>query len=382
MKLVIERAALLAALDAVAGAAARDDKIPIQKNALLDATRPKGTNGRLSLTTTNMDMAMVAHAEADVQTAGATTVPAKKLRDMIASLEDGAQIALEIDEEGRLRIRSGRARFTLGTLPASDFPTMAAGELPHEFEIEAATFRRFIGLPAPMISKSEARWYLCGILIHPHEENGIKTLRAVATDTTRMALIRIPLPEGAEKLPHIIVPDMAVQILLALTRDAKGPIRIAASDTRIRVAIGERVLTSKLIAGQYVPYETVIFRDNDRVVDLPVASTMAALRRVALAADVEQKDDGGGKVIRWAMSPGEIKFSLRRPGATGDAEETIAAGWKGAPMEVGYRTDIALSILDAIVGKDAIWKMADGKPALILDPADEDVLFVAYSFRL
>ncbi len=370
MKLVIERAALLAALDATADAAAREDTIPILQNVMLEAQQPKGGDGALMLTATDMDRAIVAKAPADIQTPGGLTVPAKMLRQIVSNLEDGAQVGLEADADGtRVRLRSGRSNFAMPALPVDDFPKLTWGDFPHKFEIEAPDARRMFGVPAYAISTEETRFYLCGILLEPSVEGRAKHLCAVAVDGHLLCRLRVPLPKGAANMPRIIVPHATVRLLTRLLKDAKAPIDFAVSDTRIRVTIGDVVLTSKLIDGTFPDWARVVPQDPKIRIDLPVKPARAALKRMLIVAG--DKD----RTAIWKLSKGAVHLESNHEGR--GATEEIAAGFSGEPVGVAYNCRQIVEILDQVAGDDVVWRFADPKsPALIVDESDPDVLHV------
>src|SRR5262249_57640182 len=105
-----------------------------------------------------------------------------------------------------LAIGAGRSRFTLQTLPESDFPDLAAGEMTHTFKLAAADLKRLIDKTQFAISTEETRYYLNGIYLHTAGTNKAPTLRGVATDGHRLAQFELPLPTGAHRSPRIILP--------------------------------------------------------------------------------------------------------------------------------------------------------------------------------
>src|SRR5581483_3316324 len=122
MKLTIERGALLKALGHVQSVVERRNTIPILSNVLIDAA-----DGAVSFVATDMDITIVEKASASVAAAGATTVPAHMLYDIVRKLPEGAQVQVETGAGGQATLRSGRSRFALATLPREDFPALAAG---------------------------------------------------------------------------------------------------------------------------------------------------------------------------------------------------------------------------------------------------------------
>src|SRR6202161_2213710 len=134
MKVTVERAELLKSLGHVHRAVERRNTIPILANLLIAAARPK-----LSLKAPDLDLEVTDTIAAEVAPAGATTVPAHMFYDIVRKLPEGAQIVLESSaDRAALSIRAGRSRFSLQTLPESDFPDLAPGEMTHKFSIKAA----------------------------------------------------------------------------------------------------------------------------------------------------------------------------------------------------------------------------------------------------
>src|SRR5215216_7026582 len=206
MKVTVERAQLLKSLGHVHRGVERRNTIPILGNVLVRAE-----NARLSLKATDLDLEVTETLAAETGTGGSTTVPAHMFYDIVRKLPDGAQIVLEGDgDRSVLAIRAGRSRFTLQTLPESDFPDLAAGEMTHRFTVGAREFKRLIEKTQFAISTEETRYYLNGIYLHHPVSSEAPVLRAVATDGHRLAQYELPAPEGAVGMPGIIVPRKTV----------------------------------------------------------------------------------------------------------------------------------------------------------------------------
>jgi DNA polymerase III subunit beta len=126
-------------------------------------------------------------------------------------------------------IRAGRSRFTLQTLPESDFPDLAAGDMTHEFALPAADLKRLIDKTQFAISTEETRYYLNGIYLHIAGEGKKAVLRAVATDGHRLAQVELGAPEGASGIPGIIIPRKTVGEVQRLVEDLDGEIKIELS---------------------------------------------------------------------------------------------------------------------------------------------------------
>src|SRR5436305_2415950 len=253
MKVTVERAALLKSIGHVHRVVERRNTIPILANVLIRADK-----GRLSLKATDLDLEVIESIAAEVGPGGATTVPAHMIYDIVRKLPEGAQIVLEATgDRASLTIRAGRSRFTLQTLPESDFPDLAAGDMTHKFNVTAADLKRLIDKTQLASSTEETRYYLNGIYLHTAGTAKSPTLRGVATDGHRLAQFELPLPAGASGMPGIIVPRKTVAEVQRLIEDNDAEVNIELSQGKIRFRLGDTVLTSKLIDGTFPDYVRV-----------------------------------------------------------------------------------------------------------------------------
>lgn len=138
MKLSIERASLLKAVAQAQSVVERRNTIPILANVLIEAQ-----GDSVQFRATDLDIEVVDRAPAQVTRAGATTVSAVTLNEIIRKLPDGALVTLTEDSNtGRLTIEAGRSNFSLATLPKEDFPVMASSEYAVNFSVPAPVLRR------------------------------------------------------------------------------------------------------------------------------------------------------------------------------------------------------------------------------------------------
>ena len=187
MKVTLERAELVKALAHVHRVVERRNTIPILANVLIRA----GKNG-LELKATDLDLEIVETVPAEVKQANATTVPAHMFYEIVRKLPEGSQVELlSGSDRNSLQVRAGRSRFTLQTLPETDFPDLAAGELPHRFKLASSDLKRLVEKTQFAISTEETRYYLNGIYLHVVDDKAAR-LRAVATDGHRLAQVDLP----------------------------------------------------------------------------------------------------------------------------------------------------------------------------------------------
>jgi DNA polymerase-3 subunit beta len=371
MKLTIERAALLRSLGHVQSVVERRNTIPILSNVLVDAV-----GDGLTLTATDMDLAIVETVPAEVATKGATTVPAHTLYDIVRKLPDGAQIALETSADGgQMALRAGRSRFTLATLPKEDFPAVGGDNLPHKFDVPTGELRDLIERTRFAISTEETRYYLNGIYLHAAGGKK-KSLRGVATDGHRLARVEYALPDGADGMPGVIVPRKAVGEIVKLIEGADGAVHIELSDTRISVSIGPVLLTSKLIDGSFPDYERVIPSGNDKTMKVDCRSFAEAVDRVATISSEKSR------AVKLALSAGTLTLTATSP-ESGTAQEEVEIEYDGPPLEIGFNARYLVDIAQQIRGDVAAFALADAaSPTLVRDPGDASALYVLMPMRV
>ncbi|MDN2568227.1 DNA polymerase III subunit beta [Aquibium sp. A9E412] len=372
MRVILERSNLLKSLAHVHRVVERRNTIPILSNVLLSAD-----GGSLELKATDLDLEVTEAVAANVEQAGATTVPAHLLYDIVRKLSEGAEVMLATDESGTtMAVTAGRSNFRLQCLPQADFPELSAGSFTHSFRMDSTAMEELIEHTQFAISTEETRYYLNGIYLHTHEADGTLKLRAVATDGHRLARAEIEAPAGAEGMPGIIIPRKTVSELQKLVDDPDVAVTVELSETKIRFTIGSVVLTSKLIDGTFPDYQRVIPTGNDRKLVLDRQSFAAAVDRVSTISSER------GRAVKLTIGDGQVTLTVNNPDS-GSATEELPAEYDSEAMEIGFNARYLLDVAGQISGSEARFILADaGSPTLIQDAADERTLYVLMPMRV
>jgi DNA polymerase III subunit beta len=372
MKVTVERTALLKSLGRVHRVVERRNTIPILANVLIRADKSK-----LSLKATDLDLEVIDAVDAEVSPGGSTTVPAHMFYEIVRKLPEGSQIVLEASgDRAMLAIRAGRSRFTLQTLPESDFPDLAAGEMTHKFTLAAADLKRLIDKTQFAISTEETRYYLNGIYLHTAGNGKSTMLRAVATDGHRLAQVELGLPSGAAGMPGIIVPRKTVGEVQRLIEDGEAEVGIELSQGKIRFSIGDVVLTSKLIDGTFPDYARVIPVGNDKELVVDKKDFEASVDRVSTVSSER------GRAVKLSLSAGRLLLSVTNPDS-GSATEELEIEYSADPMDIGFNSRYLLDIAAQIEGEVAVLKLADaGSPTLIQYRDAAGALYVLMPMRV
>lgn len=372
MRVTLERSNLLKSLGHVHRVVERRNTIPILSNVLL-----KAEGSSLMMKATDLDLEITEGAPAMAEQAGATTVPAHLLYEIVRKLSDGSEVMLSTNADGStMSVTSGRSKFSLQCLPEADFPDLTAGTFSHAFTIKASDLKMLIERTQFAISTEETRYYLNGIFLHAVEASGALKLRAVATDGHRLARSEIEAPSGCEGMPGIIIPRKTVGEIQKLIEDPEANIRFEVSDAKIRLSFGEIVLTSKLIDGTFPDYQRVIPSGNDKEMRVDCGTFASAVDRVSTISSER------GRAVKLALADGQMTLTVNNPDS-GSATEELAVSFEGDPLEIGFNARYLLDITSQLTGDDAVFKLADpGSPTIILDSSSGDALYVLMPMRV
>ncbi|NDW54565.1 DNA polymerase III subunit beta [Aliiroseovarius sp. PrR006] len=372
MKISIERGALLKAVAQAQSVVERRNTIPILANVLIEAE-----GDSVSFRATDLDIEVVDKTDAMVERAGATTVSAVTLHEIVRKLPDGALVQLTDDgATGRLSVEAGRSSFSLATLPKEDFPVMASSEYSANFSAPAPVLRRLFDKSKFAISTEETRYYLNGVYLHVSDADGGKVLRAVATDGHRLARIDADLPPGAEEMPGVIVPRKTVGELRKLLDDDDATIAVSVSETKVRFATPVITLTSKVIDGTFPDYTRVIPSGNTRKLEVDATAFAQAVDRVATVSSERSR------AVKLQLDEDRLVLSVNAPDA-GAAEEELAVAYNDERLEIGFNAKYLLEIASQVDRENAVFMFnSSGDPTLMREGNDTSAVYVVMPMRV
>lgn len=372
MKFSIERAALLKAVSQAQSVVERRNTIPILANVLMEAG-----DAEVSFRATDLDIEVVDKTAAHVERAGATTVSAVILNEIVRKLPDGSLVQLaEEPATGRLTVSAGRSHFSLATLPKEDFPVMASSEYASNFSCKAPVLRRLFDKSKFAISTEETRYYLNGVYMHVAQSEGGNVLRCVATDGHRLARVDAPLPNGAETMPGVIVPRKTVGEMRKLLDDDEATIAVSVSETKVRFATPEITLTSKVIDGTFPDYTRVIPTGNTRKLEVDAAEFASAVDRVATVSSERSR------AVKLQLDDDRLILSVNAPDS-GAAEEELAVAYADERLEIGFNAKYLLEIASQVDRENAVFLFnSSGDPTLMREGNDTSAVYVVMPMRV
>ena len=372
MKISIERGELLKAVSQAQSVVERRNTIPILANVLIEAE-----GDQVQFRATDLDIEVVDKAPAQIERAGATTVAATTLHEIVRKLPDGALVTLTADNAaGRLTVEAGRSNFSLATLPKEDFPVMASSEYDSNFSAPAGILRRLFDKSKFAISTEETRYYLNGVFMHVSDADGGKVLRCVATDGHRLARIDADLPDGAGDMPGVIVPRKTVGELRKLLEDDDLAIAVSVSETKIRFATPDITLTSKVIDGTFPDYTRVIPQGNTRRLEVDASDFAQAVDRVATVSSERSR------AVKMQLDEDRLILSVNAPDS-GAAEEELAVAYGDERLEIGFNAKYLLEIASQVDRENAVFMFnSAGDPTLMREGNDQSAIYVVMPMRV
>ncbi|MGR3343531.1 MAG: DNA polymerase III subunit beta, partial [Paracoccaceae bacterium] len=325
----------------------------------------------------DLDIEVVDKAPAQVERAGASTVSAVILHEIVRKLPDGALVALADDgASGRLSIEAGRSKFSLATLPREDFPIMASAEYDCNFSASAGLLRRLFDKSKFAISTEETRYYLNGVYMHVSTADSGQVLRCVATDGHRLARIDAPLPDGADTMPGVIVPRKTVAELRKLLDDDDMTIAVSVSETKVRFATPDVTLTSKVIDGTFPDYTRVIPQGNTRRMEVDAAEFARAVDRVATVSSERSR------AVKLSLDEDRLVLSVNAPDS-GAAEEELGVAYADEHLDIGFNAKYLLEIASQVDRENAVFLFnSSGDPTLMREGDDESAIYVVMPMRV
>ncbi|WP_221793266.1 DNA polymerase III subunit beta [Oceanobacter mangrovi] len=366
MKFVISREALLRPLQLVAGVVEKRQTLPVLSNVLLEVR-----GQQLSLTGTDLEVELIGRVTLDeVGVEGEVTVPGKKLMDICRSLQDGSQIEIALEDQ-RVNVRSGRSRFTLSSLPATEFPNIESVGEEQQFAMPQQVLRRVIDRTSFAMAQQDVRYYLNGMLF----EVGADSLRTVSTDGHRLATCCVDI-SGPQDGSQIIVPRKGVLELAKLLTEGENSVTLSISNNHLRAQTENFTFTSKLVDGKFPDYTRVIPKNGSNVLLAERQELRQVFQRTAILSNEKYRG------VRLVLGPDLLKVFANNPEQE-EAEESLAVSYDGSGLEMGFNVSYLQDVMSVLNTEQVKMTLSDANSsALLEEPEGGDSLYVVMPMRL
>lgn len=327
MKFTISREKLQEGLSAVTAAVPAKTTLPVLANLLVETT-----DRGIRFSATDLDIAVSTEVAADVETAGAITIPARKLGEIARELPP-SPVRFSSSGEQRVTLECGRSKFKLLGLPRDEFPTFPAIRFNEAWRVKSGALQQLISHTAFAVSTEESRPILNGVLWELRETR----MRMVATNGHRLARMEVPVEVSNAPPGDLIVPPKALEQIRRLF-PAEEELEIARGDNHIGFRSPFTSVFTRLVEGPYPNYEQVIPKDNDRVCLVDKSALASALKRMSIIASDQTHR------IKMSFNAAMLRFSVTTPDL-GEASDELPVNYTGDPLDIGFNATYMLDIL-------------------------------------
>jgi DNA polymerase III subunit beta len=355
MRFSLQREVLLKPLQQVVNVVERRQTLPVLANLLVVVKQ-----GQLSLTGTDLEVEMVARTTVDETRDGETTIPARKLFEIVRALPDGSRITVT-QVEDKVTVQAGRSRFTLVVLSPNEFPAIEDIELAERIRIPEAALKELIERTSFAMAQQDVRYYLNGLLLDIREN----ALRCVATDGHRLAMCETTLSTGTQTSRQIIVPRKGVLELQRLLEGGDREVELEIGRNHLRLRREDLTFTSKLIDGRFPDYDAVIPIGADKEVRVDREALRAALQRAAILSNEKYRG------VKVEVSPGQLRLIAHNPEQE-EAQEEIEADTRVDGLAVGFNVTYLLDALSALRDDTVLIALRDANSSALLREASNN----------
>lgn len=369
MKFTIERTTLLKQLQRVNGAISRNSAVPILQNVLMEAN-----NDTLVITGSDLEIELVAQiGDVDLFETGRTTVPAKKLLDIVKSLPDDDRLTIMVEQD-KMTLTQGKRKYTFQCLNASDYPNVNITDVNEQVTISNTSLASLINATAFSMANQDVRYYLNGLMMELEGD----CIVTVATDGHRLAKSHITLPGSTLGARQVIIPRKCVAEINKLISGAEQDVVLVFNQNHLKLTMGDLVITTKLIDGKFPDYKRVIPKAHPTKVTVSRDDLKGACVRASILANEKFKG------VRFTFGRNTVRLYATNPEHEA-AEEVIdiESNLDKEQLDIAFNVDYVLDVLNNIKDPFITFSLADERSgALCQGTADINAFYVLMPTRL
>jgi len=369
-----QRDALLKPLQTVTGIVERRHTLPILSNVLISKNLQT-----VSFCSTDIEMQIRTSSEmATGDEPLSTTVAARKLLDILRALPEQPEITVSYTNK-KLSLAQGKAKFSLQTLPAEDFPTVvSADQYPASITLPQRTLKQLLHLVHFAMAQQDIRYYLNGLLLVIDQSS----LKAVATDGHRLAYSAVTQDNKEVEIKingerqEVIIPRKAIVECQRLLDDSDSLVTIELASNQARFRFGQVELLSKLIEGKFPDYQRVIPAQHQKIVPISRELFLGALQRAAILTTDKFKG------VRLTLSTGSLKISSTNAEQE-EASDDIEVAYQGESVDIGFNVQYLIDVLSNLKADTIHIALQDpNASALITSKSDPEFKYVVMPMRI
>ncbi len=358
---------LLREVQTVSRAISSRASMPILANILLEATP-----NNLRLMATDLELGVETQISATVTEPGSITLPARIFGDIVSNLPVAPVMVDASEGDTKVRITCGTIKFEILGLPAADFPVMPSEGGEVVARIDAGLLRTMIRQTSFAVSTDETRPFLTGVYFVIEEKNS----RLVATDGGRLALRKATLGSSTKGKVTAIVPSKTMAELVRALGGVEGEVTVGSHENQLVFSVAGMRFVSRLIAGQFPPYEKVIPTEFKQRIKIGTEQLLRAVRRASITA----RDSAN--VVRLSADERTLTVSSNTP-EVGKAQEDVEVQAEGETIPVAFNAKFLLDALTNMDAPEVFFELTGSLSPGVLRPVDHaEYLYVLAPVRV
>ena len=366
MKFIINRELLLTPLQQIVNVIEKRQTMPILANVLFKLDR-----NLLTLTGTDLEVQIVAKVALDNEVEGSITIPARKLLDICRLLPSAADIKFEL-VDNKLKIHSGRSRFSVSTLSAEDYPKFEMSEMDCQFTMQAGQLKKALDKTIFCMANSDIRYYLNGIMLSIFNQQ----FKLVGSDGHRLSIYEDTIEQETGIEMRIIIPRKGVLELVRLLDDEELEVQVEFSRNNIRVVIDNLIFSAKLVDSKYPDFSKVFEQDFHSPIHVQKQLLKDALTRVAILSN--EKFRG----VEFVIDGNNLQISTNNPEHE-EADEEIAIEYQGEPISIAFNSQYVLDAVSHLDSELAVLTVAENSSCCFIEePSEQNYKFIVMPMRL
>ena len=366
MKFIINRELLHNPLQQIVSVIEKRQTMPILSNVLLAINE-----NELVLTGTDLEIQLIGKITLDNSENGSVTVPARKFFDIVKLLPSEAEIKFELNGD-KVKITSGRSRFSLSTLAADNYPEFSESELENQFNINAGKMKKALDKTVFCMANQDIRYYLNGLLLHISNSR----LKLVASDGHRLSIYEDDIGEATGYEARIILPRKGVVELSRLLDDEEVELSVQFSNSNIKIAIKNLTFSAKLVDSKYPDFSKVFDQPFFNQIHIQKQLLRDALTRVAILANEKFKG------VTCKISDGLLHLSSHNP-EHDEAEEELMIEYQGEPISIAFNSQYLLDAVSNLDSELAVLTIASNSTSCFVEePEQMPYKFIVMPMRL
>ena len=366
MQFEIHKLVLLKAIADTNGVVEKKNTIPVLQNIKIDVSDDK-----VILSATDMDILITSSFDCDMKNSGKTTVPAQMFFDIIRKIPDG-KILIKLENNSNLQIKSGKSKYNLPCIDASEFPSLSEVEMNQEIEIDCDKMCKMIDKTRFAISNDESRYYLNGLFLQAYAKDGLNQIRAVATDGHKLALSF--MESKIDEIFSVIVPRKSINEIRRII-EGKNKIKLSVSRAKIKIIADRSTVISKLIDGEFPDYEKVLPKNNKHIALINRKNLFDCVDRVLTVASDKHRS------VKIVVENGKMSLQVGND-ENPYAFEELDINYSGERIEAGFNSRYMYDIISQIDKNELIIRFKDGMSPALIEAQDMSSVYVLMPVRV